>query len=116
MPGGPVLVFLREMLISRKNSVNFFVTSYEISSSFLCYSSVDSGSSVPFILARCSCILAAEALRNMLREDFQQTVADAFPVNRAALRAARADVRKRIAARLVAMAAGPVEAEENLPK
>ena len=29
---------------------------------------------------------AAEALRNMLREDFQQTVADAFPVNRAALR------------------------------
>jgi hypothetical protein len=29
---------------------------------------------------------AAEALRNMLREDFQQAVADAFPVNRAALR------------------------------
>ena len=29
---------------------------------------------------------AAEALRNMLREDFQQAIADAFPVNRAALR------------------------------
>ena len=29
---------------------------------------------------------AAEALRNMLREDFQLTIADAFPVNRAALR------------------------------
>ena len=29
---------------------------------------------------------AAEALRNMLQEAFQQTVADAFPVNRAALR------------------------------
>ena len=29
---------------------------------------------------------AEEALRNMLREDFQLTIADAFPVNRAALR------------------------------
>lgn len=29
---------------------------------------------------------AAEALRNMLQEDFQQTIADAFPVSRAALR------------------------------
>ena len=29
---------------------------------------------------------AAEALRNMLQEDFQLTIADAFPVNRAALR------------------------------
>lgn len=29
---------------------------------------------------------AAEALRNMLREDFQQAIADAFPVSRAALR------------------------------
>ena len=29
---------------------------------------------------------AVEALRNMLQEDFQQTIADAFPVNRAALR------------------------------
>ena len=29
---------------------------------------------------------AAETLRNMLQEDFQQTIADAFPVNRAALR------------------------------
>ena len=56
------------MLISCKNFVNFFVTSYEILRSFLCYSSVDSGSSVPFILARCSCILAAEALRKLQRE------------------------------------------------
>ena len=29
---------------------------------------------------------AAEALRNMLQEDFQQTIADAFPVSRTALR------------------------------
>ncbi len=29
---------------------------------------------------------AEEALRNMLQEDFQLTIADAFPVNRAALR------------------------------
>ena len=29
---------------------------------------------------------AAEALRNMLQEDFQQTIVDAFPVSRAALR------------------------------
>ena len=45
-----------------------FVIFYKIFEVFLDHSSVDAGSSVPLILARCSCILAAEAARKFVRD------------------------------------------------